>query len=40
VLISSVTHDLLAGSGLRFESRGRQELKGIDGEREVFALVG
>lgn len=39
VLISSVTHDLLAGSGLRFESRGRHELKGIDGEREVYALV-
>lgn len=39
VLISGVTHDLLAGSGLRFESRGRHELKGIEGEREVFALV-
>ena len=39
VLISGVTRDLLAGSGLRFESRGRHELKGIDGEREVFALV-
>jgi len=40
VLISGVTHDLLAGSGLQFESRGRHELKGIEGEREVFALVG
>jgi len=39
VLISGVTHDLLAGSGLRFESRGRHELKGIEGEREVFALL-
>jgi class 3 adenylate cyclase len=39
VLISAVTRDLLAGSGLRFESRGRHELKGIEGEREVFALV-
>jgi class 3 adenylate cyclase len=39
VLISSVTRDLLAGSGLRFESRGLHELKGIEGEREVFALV-
>lgn len=38
VLVSSVTHDLLAGSGLRFESRGHHELKGIEGEREVFAL--
>jgi class 3 adenylate cyclase len=40
VLISSVTRDLLPGSGLRFESRGRHTLKGIDGEREVFALIG
>jgi len=39
VLISGVTRDLLAGSGLLFESRGRHELKGIEGEREVFALV-
>jgi class 3 adenylate cyclase len=39
VLISGVTHDLLAGSGLRFEARGRHQLKGIDGEREVFALL-
>jgi class 3 adenylate cyclase len=39
VLISSVTRDLLAGSGLQFESRGRHALKGIDEEREIFALV-
>ena len=39
VLISSVTHDLLDGSGLHFESRGRHALKGIEGDREVFALV-
>jgi class 3 adenylate cyclase len=39
VLISSVTRDLLAGSGHRFESRGLHHLKGIDGEREVFLLV-
>ena len=39
VLISSVTRDLLAGAGHRFESRGRHQLKGIDGEREVFALL-
>ena len=38
VLISSVTRDLLAGSGHTFESRGKHVLKGIDGEREVFAL--
>ena len=39
VLVSSVTNDLLAGSGLSFASRGRHSLKGIDGERELFALV-
>lgn len=39
VLISSVVHELLTGAGLRFEPRGRHALKGIDGEREVFALV-
>ena len=39
VFVSGVTNELLAGSGLVFESRGRHELKGIEGEREVFALV-
>jgi len=39
VLVSSVTRDLLAGSGLVFESRGSHALKGIEGDREVFALV-
>ena len=38
VLVSGVTRELLAGSGLRFESRGQHALKGIDGERELFAL--
>ena len=40
VLVSSVTRDLLAGSGHTFESRGRHELKGIGGERELFTLSG
>jgi Adenylate cyclase, family 3 (some proteins contain HAMP domain) len=39
VLISGVTRDLLAGAGHTFESRGRHQLKGIDDEREVFALA-
>lgn len=39
VLVSGMTHELLAGSGLTFTSRGRHELKGIDGDREVFALL-
>jgi class 3 adenylate cyclase/quercetin dioxygenase-like cupin family protein len=38
VLVSGVTRELLAGSHLRFEPRGRHRLKGIDGERELFAL--
>lgn len=39
VLVSGVTRELLAGSSLPFESRGLHALKGIDGERELFALV-
>jgi class 3 adenylate cyclase len=38
VLVSGTTYELLAGSGLEFESRGRHVLKGIAGDREVFAL--
>lgn len=38
VMVSGVTRDLLAGSGHRFRSLGVQQLKGIDGGREVFAL--
>jgi len=37
VLVSSTTHDLVAGSGLEFEDRGEHELKGIEGTRRVFA---
>jgi class 3 adenylate cyclase len=39
VLVSSTTHDLVAGSGLEFEDRGEHELKGIEGARRVFAAV-
>jgi class 3 adenylate cyclase len=39
VFVSSTTYELLAGSGLTFESRGRHSLKGIADDREVFALV-
>lgn len=39
VLVSATTRELAAGSGLTFESRGLHSLKGIEGEREVFALV-
>ena len=39
ILASATTRDLVDGSGLAFEDRGRHELKGIVGAREVFALV-
>jgi class 3 adenylate cyclase len=39
VLVSGTTRDLLDGSGLAFEDRGRVQLKGITGERPIFALT-
>jgi class 3 adenylate cyclase len=39
VLVSGTTHDALDGSGLVFEFRGNQELKGLTGPRSIFALV-
>jgi class 3 adenylate cyclase len=39
VLVSATTRELADGSGLRFESRGRHVLRGLEGERELFALV-
>lgn len=38
ILVSGTTHDLLNGSGLRFVDRGSHELKGLTGERSVWAL--
>jgi class 3 adenylate cyclase len=38
VLVSGTTRDLLDGSGLEFEDRGRVELRGLSGERPIFAL--
>jgi pimeloyl-ACP methyl ester carboxylesterase/class 3 adenylate cyclase len=38
VLVSSTVKDLVAGSGIRFESRGIQELKGIPGEWHLYAV--
>ena len=32
VLASSTVHDLVVGSGLRFEDRGRRQLRGVPGE--------
>jgi class 3 adenylate cyclase len=39
VLVSATTAELVAGSGITFESRGRHELKGIPGERELLAVA-
>jgi class 3 adenylate cyclase len=39
VLISSTTSSLLAGSGLTTVSRGPQQLKGIEGPVELFAVA-
>lgn len=38
-LVSSTTRDLADGSQMAFEERGRHELKGISGSREIFALI-
>jgi class 3 adenylate cyclase/pimeloyl-ACP methyl ester carboxylesterase len=39
VLVSRTVHDLVAGSGLTFQSRGDHELKGIPGRWELFAVT-
>ena len=36
--MSRTVHDLVVGSGLAFESRGEQELKGVPGSWELFAM--
>ena len=40
VLVSSTVKDLVAGSGLRFEARGIQTLKGVPGDWPLFAFAG
>jgi pimeloyl-ACP methyl ester carboxylesterase len=39
VLVSSTTHDLVAGADLEFEDRGEHVLKGVDGARRVYAAL-
>lgn len=39
ILISGTVHDLLDGSSFTFDDRGRHELKGLSGERAVFAIT-
>ena len=38
VFVSRTVADLLAGSGLRFQTRGQHELKGVDGTVELLSL--
>jgi class 3 adenylate cyclase len=38
VLVSSTVKDLVAGSGIEFEDRGAQELKGVPGEWRLYAV--
>jgi len=40
VLVSNTVKDLVAGSGIRFESRGTHVLKGVPGEWPLFAVAG
>jgi class 3 adenylate cyclase len=39
VLVSSTVRDLVAGSGIEFEDRGLQELKGLGEPRRLYAVV-
>ena len=38
VLVSSTVKDLVAGSGLQFNDRGKHTLKGIPGEWRLFQV--
>jgi pimeloyl-ACP methyl ester carboxylesterase len=40
VLVSSVVRDLVLGSPLEFEDRGRHQLKGVPGEWQLLAVTG
>jgi class 3 adenylate cyclase len=39
ILTSRTVHDVLDGSSFEFEDRGLHELKGLSGERPVFAIT-
>ena len=39
VLVSSTVRDLVAGSGIPFEDRGRHSLKGVPGEWSLFGVA-
>jgi class 3 adenylate cyclase len=39
VLVSNTVQDLIAGSGIKLEDRGLFALKGMDGERRLYAVA-
>ncbi len=39
VLVSETVKDIVAGAGLRFADRGLRALKGLEGQRRLFAVV-
>jgi class 3 adenylate cyclase len=39
VLVSQTVRDLMAGSGLKFDERGKRQLKGVPGEWRVYAAA-
>jgi hypothetical protein len=39
-VVSSTVRDLVAGSGLRFEDRGRHALKGLPDEVQLYIALG
>ena len=40
VIVSQTVADLVQGSGMRFEPRGAQELKGVPGRWQLYAVLG
>jgi len=38
ILVSRTVVDLVAGSGIEFDERGRYSLKGVPGEWQLFAV--
>jgi class 3 adenylate cyclase len=40
VLVSSTVKDLVAGSGITFAERGRQTLRGVPDEWQLYAVGG
>ena len=40
ILVSGTVRDLIAGSGIELESRGRRTLKGVPDRRLLFAVAG